>query len=465
MESVTNQTLEKLKYDLVRDGLVKYEDLERAEEIAHSQNISLGNVLVKSELITEEKLLKFLENKLHIPYVDLKDYTPDIKSLSFISYTEAKTLKIMPLFEIEGELTVAMADPLDLFAIDKIMEKTGLKISPVVSAETSVIKKIEEYYAKDTDIGGININETESRFDWREELQNDILSDEHIQLLISAVLKQAVQDKIREIYFEHTDEGLSVNFETENGTVHSGTIPTVLTVPFISRLKNIASMDANICELPQSGKMVFKVEEMLLTAVISSFPTINGERISLKIYKPPGDLKTAGFTDRQREEILIETGKPGLTLVCGSSLSGKTHIIYSLLAEIAKSGKKRNIMTVESVAKYKLENVNQCELNENIGFNLDKAMRFIEFQSPDVIYFETITTKAALDYFGSLVFKNKTLITEFLADNIDDLNRKLSYGEFEMFRPLISTIVFIHSQNRTELFNRNDLKRFIGLST
>ena len=75
-------------------------------------------------------------------------------------------------------------------------------------------------------------------------------------------------------------------------------------------------------------------------------------------------------------------------------------------------------MTIESIAKYNLENVNQCELNENIGFNIEKAMRFIEFQSPDIIYFEGITSKTALDYFSSLVYKNKVLITEFLADNI-----------------------------------------------
>ena len=90
---------------------------------------------------------------------------------------------------------------------------------------------------------------------------------------------------------------------------------------------------------------------------------------------------------------------PGIILVCGSSLSGKTHVIYSLLIEVANSVK--NIMTIESIAKYNLENVNQCEMNENIGFNLDKALRFIEFQSPDVIYLEGVKTKEAFDYFSS----------------------------------------------------------------
>ena len=132
----------------------------------------------------------------------------------------------------------------------------------------------------------------------------------------------------------------------------------------------------------------------------------------------------------------------------------------SILSEI--SGGSKNIMTIESIAKYNLESVNQCELNENIGFNTDKAMRFIEFQSPDIIYFEEITTKAALDYFSSLVFKNKILMTEFLADNMADLNEKLSYRDFEMFKPLISCIVFIHDKNRIEVFDKDDLKKFIN---
>lgn len=119
-------------------------------------------------------------------------------------------------------------------------------------------------------------------------------------------------------------------------------------------------------------------------------------------------------------------------------------------------------MTIESIAKYKLDNINQCELNENIGFNIEKAMRFIEFQSPDIIYFEGITSKTALDYFSSLVFKNKVLITEFLADNMADLNKKLSYNDFEMFKPLINCIIFVHNQNSIEVLDKSDLKKFIN---
>ncbi len=459
MELVTNKTLEKLKYDLVRDGLVNYEDLEKAQEIAASQNVNIGQILIKSNLISEDTLLKFLESKLHIPYVDLKDYSLDKRCLSYVSFNDAQKYKIIPLFKIENVLTVAMADPLDLFAIDKIVEKTGCDIEPVVSAETLVLKKIEEYYKTDSTVGQINIESSENKFDWQEELHNDVLSDEHIQILIRAILKQAILNNVHEMFFEHIPNGLTVNFRQGSEIVETGQIPSVLVVPFISKLKALSSLDANVCELPQLGKLIFKVEDIILTASISAFPTINGERISLKIYKPPKPLCEIGLSDIQINTVKRIMETPGIVLVCGSSLAGKTHIIYSVLLEYSHSDK--NIMTIESIAKYNLENINQCELNENIGFNIDKAMRFIEFQSPDLIYFEGITSKAALDYFSSLVFKDKVLITEFLADNMADLNKKLSYSDFEMFKPLISCIIFVHNQDRIEVLDRDDLNKFI----
>ena len=142
-QAVDNKSIEKLQYDLVRDNLLQFEDLERAREIAQVQNINLGQALINSGLIKEDVLLKFLENKLHIPYVDLETFQIDKKCLQFISYNEAYKYRILPLFEIEGTLTVAMSDPLNLFAIDNIIERTGKLIEPVVSSEKCATVAIE----------------------------------------------------------------------------------------------------------------------------------------------------------------------------------------------------------------------------------------------------------------------------------------------------------------------------------
>lgn len=465
MEFVRNKTLEKLKYDLVRDNLIKYEDLEIAEQVASVQNVNIGQVLISSGIITEEKLLKFLENKLHIPYVNLDDYSLDKKCLSYINFNNAQKYKVIPLFEIEGILTVAMSDPLDLFAIDKIVEDAKCEIEPVISSENAVLKKIEEYYSSNNTVGQIFIDENRPKYDWREVLNSEnvssSLSDEHIQKLIRAILKQAITEDIHELFFEHVQNGLSVTFRKDSQNILTGEIPGILTSAFIAKLKTLSNLDPSVSELPQLGKLSFKVDNTALIASISAFPTIHGERISIKIYKPPKKLQDIkGLDAKKINTIKASIQQPGIILVCGSGLSGKTHMIYSILSDIATENK--NVMTIESITKYNLENVNQCELNEHIGFNLDKAMRFIEFQSPDILYFEGITTKEGLDYFTSLVFKNKTLITEFLAENIADLMKKLSLNEFSMFKSTLSCLIFIHNKESVEVFDKQALEKYFG---
>ena len=181
METVTNKTLEKLKYDLVRAGLIQYETLEQAQEIANAQNINIGQALINSGMLTEDVLIKFLETKLHTPFVNLEDYSLDPKCLKYVSYSDAKRFKILPLFKIEDTLTVAMADPLDLFAIDRIVESAECTIEPVLASETVIQKKIDEYYPNDTTVGEIYTSSQSEGFDWRDELHSEDLSDLHMQ--------------------------------------------------------------------------------------------------------------------------------------------------------------------------------------------------------------------------------------------------------------------------------------------
>ena len=178
MDLVTNKTIDKLKYDLVRNNIITFEDIEHAQEIANAQNTNLGQVLINSSLITEAELLKFLEEKLHIPYVNLDDYEIDKKCLQYISYKEAITYKMLPLFQIEDTLTVIMADPLDLFAIDKIIERTGKTIEPVLGSQNSILKKINEYYDLKGKVQDI-VTEKEADFRWIDELHSEDLSEEH----------------------------------------------------------------------------------------------------------------------------------------------------------------------------------------------------------------------------------------------------------------------------------------------
>ncbi len=460
MNIITNKTLETLKYDLVREGLVQYEVVEQAEEIAAAQNINIGQALINSGFLSEEKLIKFLESKLHTPFVNLNDYQLDTKCLKFINYSDARRYKIIPLFKIENTLTVAMADPRDLFAIDKIMETAECEIEPVLASEESILKKIDESYKIDVAVGNIS-TEYNSGYDWRDELHKEDLSDNHIQKIIRAILKQAIVEDIHEVTFQGEDEGLGVNFKTRGELFNKGFIPTVLVSSFVAKLKTLSELDPSVSEVPQLGKLCFKVDNIIVIASVSTFPTIMGERIFLKIYKAPKDLNLI-ITDKSDLTIVKSAlDNSGIILVCGSSLSGKTHVIYSLLLEAAKKTNK-NIMTLESISKYELKGVNQCEFNENVGFNMDKAARFIEFQSPDVIYLEGIKSKESFDYFSNLVYNDKTIIMEFLANNMEDLRNKMSFSDFDTLKSIISCMIFIHSKNSVEVFNKETLQKYLG---
>lgn len=456
--SLDNKTIDKLKYDLVRDGLVTYDDIEHATELALAQNTNIGQILINTQMIEESVLMRFLEEKLHTPSVDLENYSIDKKCLNFVTYQDALRFKILPLFVIEDTLTVAMADPMDLFSIDKIMQITKKNIDPVIASEKSILKKINEYYDVKSKVEDISLDNSKS-YNWQEELHNDDLSTEHIQSLFRAILKQAISQKVHELYFENNEDGLSVNFKKPDKIVQTGIIPSLLTNSFIQSLKSMSSLDPNVFEIPQLGKLNFNVDNSELTASVSAFPTISGERILIKIYHPPMPIEQLNIPQDKIELIKQSLEKPGVVLICGASLSGKTHLIYSILSNLI--AKSKNVMTLESIAKYKLKNIAQCELNENIGFNLDKAMRFIEFQSPDIIYFEGITTKEGLDFFTSLTLKNKALITEFLAENMDDLRRKFEFSEFTMFKSVISCLIFIHSKDSIEVFDKTDLEKYL----
>ncbi len=462
METVTNKTLEKLKYDLVRAGLVPYETIEQAEEIANAQNVNIGQVLINSGTLSESTLIKFLESKLHLPSVNLEDYSLDKKCLKYISYADARRYKIIPLFKIENVLTIAMADPLDLFAIDKIIETAECSIEPVIASETGILKAIDENYNLDVTVGKISTTEGSEGFDWRNELHSEDLNDNHLQKILRAILKQAIIEKVHEVSLKKENDGLAVNFKKNGEILSKGEIPNVLASSLVAKLKTLSELDPSVSEVPQLGKLCFNVDDLTVVVSVSTFPTIMGERIFLKVYMPPRKLSNILKSKQQMQVINNAISGSGIILVCGSPLSGKTHVIYSLLSEISEKEKHKNIMTLESLAKYNLEGVNQCELNENVNFNMDKAARFIAFQSPDIIYLEGVKNKEIFDYFASLVYEDKTIIMEFLANNMEELRNKMAFSDFETLKSLISCMIFIHSQDSIEVFDKETIQQYLA---
>lgn len=440
MQEITNKTIDKLKYDLVRDRLISYENLSKAEEISQKTSINLAQVIIQQNFLSEESLLSFIESKLHIPYVNLDDYTLDKTCLCLISQEDAQKYKIIPLFKIEDVLTVAMADPLDLFVLNTLINSVNYIIEPIICSERSIIQAIENYYSQNV-ICDVDKKED---FNWQNELRNELSDEKQAERIINAVFYQAALESCSEISFTPIPEGLNVKFKKNKKILEKGIIPVLLVPLFKARLKTLSNINPDLSELPQLGKTKFIFNNIPIIACVSTFPTINDERITIKIFMPPKKIENV-ITDKDKlDKLLEDLNNSGIILATGNNTDENISAVYSLLSSINKD---KNIFTIESVAKFDLSQnieINHCELNEKTGFDLDKIMRFIEFQSPDVVYFEDLPTQAGLDFALSLAQSGKLVLTQFTVKDLESLKQKLANNE--IFKAQILNIIYINEK-------------------
>lgn len=435
---VTNKTIEKLKYDLVRDNLISYEDLSYAEENSRKKEQNLAQIFIEEGFIPEDSLLKFIQDNLRIPYVNLEDYSLDEKCLGFVTAEDAQKYRILPLFKIENVLTVAMADPLDLFVINNLVKCIKCEIEPIICSERQILESVEKYYfnkTKNTE------PETGLIIDWREELNEETPDKQQAQKIINSIVSQALLEEVFEIIFENSTEGIKVNFKKPGEMQDRGVIPLLISALCVSHIKDLSGLDSSISDIPQLGKFTYSADIDYITGIVSTFPTTNGERIVIKLYKPPKTIGELPLSNEQKESIEKSTEKPGIILIAGPELSGKSFMAYSILNSLCAENK--NIMTVESIAKYDLPGVNQCELSEKIGFNAQKAVGMINFQSPDVVYLEEITSDTLTDYILNLAKSGKLVITEININSQEDLNRFFNSDNLNEMKKFINCFILI----------------------
>lgn len=420
MEPVTNKTIERLKYGLVREGFLSYDDLMCAEEAAKINKMNLAQILIGQEFITEEALLRFIEAKLHVPYVNLDDYTLDVECLKFISAEDAKKHRIIPLFKIEDVLTVAMADPLDLFIINELIKSINLKIEPIICSERNILEGISKHYSLNA---GETSDATLKVLNWEDCLNSEKQDQEQANIIIRSILEQAFYEKAQEIYFEPVFNGLAVQFKIDK-TVHArGTIPILLMSTCIFTLKISAGLNAHVSEIPQLGRLYLAGDKVTLNASVATFPTSKGERVTVRVYSSPKPIDDM-LSSEEADILRFRLESPGVFFVFGSDEAFNISAVYSMLAEPVLRDKK--IFTIESILKYEMNGVVQSELNEKVGFDISKAVKHIDMQSPDVVYIEEVFSNEAMEYVCYLASKGKIAIVQTCSCNLDRIKSKAS---------------------------------------
>lgn len=433
---ITNKAIDKLKYDLVREGLLDYNQLIEAIELAKETQTNLGQVLINNKTLNEESLLNFLEQKLHIPYVNLDDYSLDHKAIELITPEEAHKYKIIPLFIIEDTLTVAMADPLDLFALNNLSINPNFRVEPVICSERTLIKALNTSYGNTSNAPvdhAINKQIEEDielgpSFNWQNELSEDQTEDINSYRLLRAIIYQALQEKASDIHFDPQQDEIIVRFRIDGFLYNRGSLPVLLSNNFISKVKSAAGLDINNEQTPQSGRMEVNVEKNTINARLATFPSYFGEKLVIRIFDKAPALNELGLEPEDLATYKKALNKDsGLILAAGSLCSGGMTTLYSSLEHI--NSEHKNIMTIENPIRYNIDKVNQTQIAPQKNFCLNNALNSIFYQEPDVIYIYDITDLTNLDAIVRSAIDGQLILTSILADSaIGALYRLIEKG-------------------------------------
>jgi len=403
---------------LVEKGLITEEQLRHAELEARASAKSMRRIIIETGLISEDDLTAFLSQQLDLPVVDLSNYLIDPETIDQIPESLAGKHLLIPILRIGDNLTVAMVDPLDVFALDELHMKTGLNIEPVLATETEVKKSLNQHYgAKGTleeVIDGLDREKLEVKPGQEMELKRlQVIADEPpVVRLVNMIIIEAARQGASDIHIEPEEDTLKIRFRID-GLLHERTgPPKYLQSAVISRIKVMAELDIAERRAPQDGRTQMKMEGRDIDIRVSCIPTIYGENVVLRLLDRSQiilELQQLGFSPLvlTQYEKLIHSPH-GIILVCGPTGSGKTTTLYASLNAI--NSEDKNIITIEDPIEYHLAGIRQMQVNPKIGLKFAEALSAILRQDPDVIMVGEIrnveTAKAAVQaaLTGHLVF-------------------------------------------------------------
>jgi type IV pilus assembly protein PilB len=387
---LTNQRIGDI---LIEQGLITPQQLEEVLKMQSAGNKKrIGEILVELGTISREELFEVLQYIYETEYIDLSNYVIDPEVISLIPEKVALRYKLIPLSINDNELVVAMANPLDVYAIDFVRGHTKIKkIKTMLAAEDDILSAINSYY----ELGEYKdiIEKLGTEIVFKEEEDEDLQKLEAISKgapiiqLVNMLIVQGVKDRASDIHIEPNERGLLIRFRID-GMLHDNRIlPNKIKAAIISRVKILAKMDIAERRLPQDGRFQVKFGIREVDLRVSTIPTVFGEKVVLRILdKSKGliELKNLGFLAEQLDQFKsIILKSYGIILLTGPTGSGKTTTLYAALNKV--NSNEKNIITVEDPVEYKLNRVNQIQILPKIDLTFANALRSILRQDPDVI--------------------------------------------------------------------------------
>jgi type IV pilus assembly protein PilB len=424
---------------LVRKGYITPEQLNKAIEEQRHHGGPLGTHLVKLGCLTEDALLAYLQKEYRLPIADPANLDVSEEVLQLVPYTLVTKYYLLPLSLTGSSLTLAMADPSNLAAIDEVKFLTGYDVKVAVSSISSIRRATERFYDRamkyDDVLSDLRDQDVEVLHDQGEISLQDLEAaseDAPVVRLVNAIFTDAIRKRASDIHIEPYEKVFRVRFRID-GVLHDILQPPLsLKAAVASRIKVMASLDIAERRLPQDGRIKLKMGKgEAIDIRVSILPTLFGEKVVMRLLDKSNlqvDMTKLGFEERALKDFKEAIYKPyGMVLVTGPTGSGKTTTLYSALAELNKI--ITNISTAEDPVEFNIFGINQVQIHEDIGLTFAAALRSFLRQDPDIIMvgevrdLETaeIAVKAALT--GHLVLS--TLHTN---DAPSTINRMLNMG-------------------------------------
>lgn len=424
---------------LVRASLITSEQLDDALTLQKSAGGRIGAILVKLGYVSEEEIASFLGRQYGVPAVDLSKATIDPAILKLVPAEVARKYQLIPLGRSGGALTVAMADPSDIFAIDEVRFITGHNIQPMVAPDTSIQNALNRYYetagfarnlVRDFEQKELGIAEPNQRGVDLVELYR-ATEEAPVVKLVNLILTDAINKGASDIHLEPYEKVFRIRFRLDGVLCEVMAPPLSLHAAVTSRIKIMARLDIAERRMPQDGRIKVKMRERELDLRVSTVPTLFGEKVVMRLLDRANlelDMTKLGFEPEALAMFKKAILAPyGMILVTGPTGSGKTTTLYSALNRLNRID--TNIMTAEDPIEYNLTGINQTQVKSDIGLTFAALLRSFLRQDPDIIMvgeirdFETaeIAIKAALT--GHLV-----LSTVHTNDALSTVGRLISMG-------------------------------------
>lgn len=432
---------------LTKASLITQDQLKDALKVQKDTGGKLGETLIKLGFVTEEDITECLSQQFGVPSINLAHFEIDGSVIKLIPADVARKYNILPVNKTGATITIAMADPTNVFAMDDIKFMTGYNVEPVVASELGIKHAIDNYYGSTSSMelkkvmedlqtsesADLEVLEDEEEMDV-EELANSA-EEAPVVKLCNLILTDAIKRGASDIHIEPYEKEYRVRFRIDGTLYEIMNPPLKLRDSITSRMKILAKLDISEKRLPQDGRIKLKMKlndkNKELDFRVSVLPTLFGEKIVMRLLDKDNlrlDMTKLGFEPESLVKFEEAIFKPwGMVLVTGPTGSGKTNTLYSALSKV--NSPEVNIMTAEDPVEFNLPGINQVQMREAIGLNFAATLRSFLRQDPNIILvgeirdFETaeIAIKAALT--GHLVLS--TLHTN---DAPSTINRLMNMG-------------------------------------